>query len=92
MAHGGKRSGSGRKKGFSAIKAEGARAYFAERVGASLEPIIDALVAKAVAGDIRAAQTLFERAYGRPHAPEGEPSQQVEVTVIKYAERKQGLS
>ncbi len=84
MSQGGKRAGAGRKKGFAAVKAEQARAYFAEQVGASLEPIIRGLIEKAVAGDIRAAQALFERAYGRPHTPEGEVPQQLVVTVKKY--------
>lgn len=88
MTHGGKRTGAGRKKGFAAVKAEEARAYFAEQVGLSLGPIIAALVRRAETGDIRAAQILFERAYGRPYTPEGEPAEQLEVTIIKYADHK----
>lgn len=66
MAHGGKRAGAGRKQGFPAIKAEEARRVFAERVAAEIEPIADALIAKAKKGDVRAAMELFNRAWGRP--------------------------
>ena len=65
---GGYRAGSGRKKGSKAshtLEAEKAREYIVQKVGASLEPIITSLIKQAKQGDIRAAQTLFERAYGR---------------------------
>ncbi len=85
---GGQRQGAGRKKGSKAshtLEAQEARAYIIQQVGASLEVIIRGLIKKAASGDVRAAQSLFERAYGRPYTPEGEPAQQVVVTVIKYA-------
>lgn len=85
MAQGGKRAGAGRKKGFAAVKAEQARAYVAEQVGASLGSIVESLIKKAVTGDIRASQVLFERAYGRPFTPEGEPPSELTVTITKYA-------
>ena len=66
---GGYRPGAGRKKGFSAIEAEEARAYIAERVSASLEPIIDGLIDRATKGDIHATKELFDRAWGRAHTP-----------------------
>lgn len=65
---GGYREGAGRKKGFAAIEAENARAYIAERVSASLEPIIDGLIESAKKGDIHATKELFDRAWGRAQA------------------------
>jgi hypothetical protein len=62
---GGKRPGAGRKKGFAAKSAEEARRVFAEAVSEQIGPITDALVKKASKGDIRAAQLLFERAWGK---------------------------
>ncbi len=62
---GGYRKGSGRKKGFSALEAEKVREFIAQRVSAELGPIVDGLVKKAKKGDIRATQTLFERAWGK---------------------------
>lgn len=62
---GGYRPGAGRKKGFSAIEAEQARAYITERVASSLEPIIDSLVERAIKGDIAATKELFDRAWGK---------------------------
>lgn len=66
---GGYRENAGRKKGFSAIKAEKAREFIVERVNASLEPIITGLIDRAKQGDNRATQILFDRAYGRPITP-----------------------
>lgn len=66
---GGYRENAGRKKGFSAIEAEKAREYIIEKLNASLEPIIKALIKRAKAGDTRAIQILFDRAYGRPTTP-----------------------
>jgi hypothetical protein len=65
---GGKRIGAGRKKGFVGIEAELARIYIAEKVSASLSEIVEALVRKAREGDVRAAQVLLDRAYGRVDA------------------------
>jgi hypothetical protein len=62
---GGKRQGAGRKKGFAAKSAEEARRVFAEAVSEQIGPIANALVKKAAKGDIRAAQLLFERAWGK---------------------------
>lgn len=63
---GGYRENSGRKKGYSAIEAEKAREYIAERVSTSLEQLIDSLLKKAQEGDLKATHLLFERAWGRP--------------------------
>lgn len=62
---GGYRAGARRKKGFSAIRAEEARAYISGRVESSLEPIIDSLIDRAVKGDISATRELFDRAWGK---------------------------
>lgn len=59
---GGCRPGAGRKKGFSALEAEKARAYIALRVTESLEPIVNSLIRQAKKGNTRAAKELFDRA------------------------------
>ena len=66
---GGHRPNAGRKRGYSAIEAEKSREFILKQVSASLEPIVSALIEKAKAGDIRATQTLFDRAFGRPLTP-----------------------
>jgi len=62
---GGKRPGAGRKKGFAALEAEGARKLIAELLSREVAPVAEALIKKAKKGDIRAAQLLFERAWGK---------------------------
>jgi len=66
---GGFRENAGRKIGYSAIEAEKAREYIAGRVQESLESIISSIIKKAVEGDLKASQLLFDRAYGRPLTP-----------------------
>lgn len=62
---GGYRAGAGRKKGFASIEAEKARDYIAQKVSASLEPIISNLIKQAKEGNIQAAKELFDRSWGR---------------------------
>lgn len=62
---GGKRQGAGRKQGFAAKNAEEARRVFAEMVSKEITPIATALIKQAKKGDIRAAQLLFDRAWGK---------------------------
>lgn len=64
-SHGGKRNGAGRKKGFAAKNAEEARSVLSEMLVREIKPIGQALIAKAKNGDIRAANELFDRAWGR---------------------------
>lgn len=66
---GGYRENSGRKKGFSGIKAEKSREYIIQQVENSLKPIVTGLVDRARQGDLRATQILFDRAFGRPIIP-----------------------
>ena len=63
---GGKRKGSGRKKGFSALTSEKAREYITKRVTEELEPIMDKAIAQAKDGDQAARKDLMDRAYGKP--------------------------
>lgn len=65
---GGKRQGAGRKQGFAAKSAEEARRAFAEMVSKEITPIALALIKQAKKGDIRAAQLLFDRAWGKSPA------------------------
>ena len=62
---GGKRIGAGRKQGFAALEAERSHEFIVQQVNASLGPIINVLIRKAKKGDIRSAQILLDRAYGR---------------------------
>lgn len=62
---GGYRENAGRKKGYSALKAEEARRIFSEMIMAEIEPIGKALIAKAKKGDVGAIKELFDRAFGR---------------------------
>ena len=92
MARGGHRQGAGRKKGFAAIEAEKSREFIAQKVGASLEPIIDTLIRRAKKGDIRSIQTLFDRAYGRvAQAPDilEDPIPKLTQIVIQYPDSKE---
>jgi hypothetical protein len=92
MARGGKRQGAGRKKGFAAIEAEKSREFIAQKVGASLEPIIDKLISQAKKGDIRSTQILFDRAYGRvAQAPDivEDPIPKLTQIVIQYPDSKE---
>jgi hypothetical protein len=64
--HGGNRVGAGRKIGFPAKSAEEARRYLSSRVAEDISPLADMLIEKALGGDMRALQILFDRAWGRP--------------------------
>jgi hypothetical protein len=89
--HGGYRQGSGRKKGFAAKDAEQARRYLAERVLIEIEPLVDVLIDKAKAGDLRALQVLMDRAWGKPQqelnifTSESEKAQQPDGRIVKLA-------
>ena len=76
---GGKRKGAGRKKGFSAIQAEKGRELLSDKLAASIGPIVDRLIKQAKNGDIRAAQILMERAWGRIPAGTAEENQTISV-------------
>jgi hypothetical protein len=81
---GGKRKGAGRKKGFAALKAEEARAFIAQAVSQELGLITAALVKKAKHGDVRAAQILLERAYGKPIEASGSINTFEPITSIQF--------
>ncbi|MEK7634926.1 MAG: hypothetical protein AAB446_00620 [Patescibacteria group bacterium] len=66
---GGYRENAGRKIGYSAIEAEKAREYIVRRVQESLEPIVNSMIERAIKGDLKASQLLFDRAYGKPLIP-----------------------
>jgi len=77
--HGGSRPGAGRKPGFAAKNVEEARRYLSGRVAEEIGPLADILIEKAKAGDTRALQVLFDRAWGRPR-------QEVELISSKATE------
>lgn len=66
MNRGGKRTGAGRKQGFSAKSAEEARRELAGMLIGEIRAIGEALIAKAKKGDVSATRELFDRAWGRP--------------------------
>lgn len=68
-SYGGKRPGAGRPKGSKGghtLQAEKAREYIIRRVISDLEPIMDALIARAKNGEVTAAKDLLDRAFGKP--------------------------
>lgn len=62
---GGYRPGAGRKKGLASIEAEKAHDFIAQKVSASLGPIINNLIVQAKKGNIQATKELFDRAWGK---------------------------
>ena len=62
---GGYRQNAGRKKGFSGLEAEKARALIAQLLAPKIESIVNALLRKATKGDIQATRELFDRAWGK---------------------------
>lgn len=76
MAKGGKREGAGRKKGSKAthtIQAEQAKAELIRAYIANIKPINEALIKKAIDGDIQAIKELHDRVYGKPFQAIGNP-------------------
>ncbi len=67
MAKGGKREGSGRKKGVATIEREKAKDYIAQRIGEYMPVIFAAMIEKALTGDIQAIKELFDRGFGKAH-------------------------
>jgi hypothetical protein len=63
---GGKREGSGRKKGFPALQSEMAREILAVKLHTEFEPIVDKAIEQAKNGDSEARRWLSDRAWGRP--------------------------
>ncbi len=59
----------GRKKGVSTLEAEKAREYIANRIGDYMPAIFEALVNKAVTGDVMATKELLDRAFGKSVQP-----------------------
>ena len=62
---GGKREGSGRKKGPATVAREKVKDYIAERIATDIAPIIDKLILKAKAGDVASIKELFDRGFGK---------------------------
>lgn len=77
---GGKREGSGRKKGLASIKAEEARNLLAQMVFDEITPIGEILIRKAKKGDIMAVKELFDRAFGKaPQAVTGADGKDLKI-------------
>lgn len=65
MAKGGKRAGSGRKKGIFTIEREKMKEYIATKIAEQGESIVQVLIDKALDGDIAAIKELFDRGFGK---------------------------
>ena len=68
MAKGGVRPGAGKPKGYKArhtIDATIAKQEVIQRILERINPILDALFAKAEAGDIAAIKEVFDRGFGK---------------------------
>ena len=65
MKNGGRREGSGRKRGYAAIEAEKAREIIIKKLVESVEPIVNKAVEQAKAGDYKAREWLSDRALGK---------------------------
>ena len=66
VLHGGKREGAGRPVSDATIKAQLGRKLIADRLEASLEPIVAKAITQALEGDYRAREWLSLNAWGRP--------------------------
>lgn len=66
MSKGGARIGAGRKKGPATIEREKLKDYIAQRIAEAGPMIVDALLDKAVTGDVPAIKELFDRGFGKP--------------------------
>ena len=69
MALGGARPGAGRKKGWRAVhtlSAEIAKKNLIEKYIKNADPINEALIQKALTGDIQAIRELHDRVFGKP--------------------------
>lgn len=72
MAKGGKQPGAGRPKGAiskSTRSALEAKAILVAKIHEEIEPITEALIAKAQEGDIQAIKEVFDRAFGKAVNP-----------------------
>lgn len=68
MAHGGKRIGAGRKVGSKAthtVQAEAAKAELIKVYMENIKPINEALIKKAIDGDIQAIKEIHDRVWGK---------------------------
>lgn len=85
MAQGGKRPGAGRKKGHKAshtLQAEQAKAELIRMYVENIKPINQALIDKAIAGDIQAIKELHDRVFGKaPQAITGPNGKDLTIIV-----------
>lgn len=75
----------GRPKGMNAINAEAGKAALIAAYLENVRPINEALIAKAITGDIQAIRELHDRVYGRPNQPI-EHSGEVKAKIISVDE------
>lgn len=78
---GGYRQNAGRKQGVSSKNAEEARRVLSEMVMREIQPIGEALIAKAKNGEVSAIRELFDRSFGK--APQS--------LILDATERVEGL-
>lgn len=85
MKNGGARPGAGRKKGQKAahtLDAMATKQLYIEKAKEYALPILEALVAKALTGDVPAIKEFNDRAYGKaPQAITGEAGKPLVVVI-----------
>lgn len=83
--HGGKRKGAGRKKGSKAshtLEAQAVKQLYIEKAQEYALPILEALVAKALEGDVSAIREFNDRAFGKaPQAITGPEGKQLVIQI-----------
>lgn len=83
MAHGGARKGAGKKKGSKAshtLEAEAVKKLYIEKAKEYALPILEALVHKAMKGDVGAIKEFNDRAFGKaPQALTGADGEALKI-------------
>lgn len=65
MANGGRREGSGRKKGPATIEREKVKDFIAQQIALHAHEIVGVLMEKSLTGDVPAIKELFDRGFGK---------------------------
>ncbi len=82
----------GRPKGLATIERERAKDYIAGRIAEYMPAIFQALVDKALEGDVIATRELFDRAWGKPHqAIVGVEGQELVIRITGESASRYGL-
>ena len=88
--NGGAREGAGRHVSEATIKAQLARKLIADRLEASLEPIVAKAITQALEGDFRAREWLSQNAWGKPafNLGVGEGGESLAQVLVRFIDDK----